>query len=59
MNLKEFLVLAVLVRPLHIKGYVFEGLNTRTNEIVAIKRIQKVGNQLSRELEILTAIKDC
>jgi glycogen synthase kinase 3 beta len=38
-------------------GYVFEAVDTRTNTKVAIKRIEKVGKQLSREFEILNEIR--
>lgn len=39
-------------------GYVFEAEDVRTKQKVAIKRIEKVGKQLSREFEILNEIKD-
>ena len=39
-------------------GYVFEAINIRTGERVAIKRIEKVGKQLSREYEILNELKN-
>ena len=40
-------------------GYVFLAKNKQTNQKVAMKRIEKVGKQLSREYEILTELKDC
>jgi len=40
-------------------GYVFEAFDHTANRKVALKRIEKVGNQLSREYEILFEIKDC
>lgn len=40
-------------------GYVFEAFDKNLNRRVALKRIEKVGNQLSREYEILFDIKDC
>lgn len=39
-------------------GYVFEAINLRTKQRVAIKRIEKVGKQLSREYEILNELKN-
>ncbi len=39
-------------------GYVFEAIDQRTNKKVALKRVEKVGNQLSREFEILLDVKD-
>lgn len=39
-------------------GYVFLAVNKQTNEVSAIKRIQKIGNQLSREYEILLELKN-
>ena len=42
-----------------IKGYVFEAIDKNTNKKVALKRIEKVGTQLSREYEILFEVKDC
>lgn len=38
-------------------GYVFEAEDVRTKQKVAIKRIEKVGKQLSREFEILNEIR--
>lgn len=38
-------------------GYVFEAEDVRTKQRVAIKRIEKVGKQLSREYEILNEIR--
>lgn len=38
-------------------GYVFLAISTATNEKRAIKRIEKVGMQLSREFEVLTELK--
>jgi serine/threonine protein kinase len=40
-------------------GYVFEAFDHTNQRKVALKRIEKVGNQLSREYEILFDIKDC
>jgi glycogen synthase kinase 3 beta len=40
-------------------GYVFEAEDRKSQKRVALKRIEKVGNQLSREYEILESIKDC
>lgn len=40
-------------------GYVFEAYDHTNNRKVALKRIEKVGEQLSREFEILFDIKDC
>ena len=37
-------------------GYVFEAINLKTGRKVAIKRIEKVGKQLSREYEVLKAL---
>ena len=42
-----------------IVGYVFEAENRDTKKRVALKRIEKVSNQLSREYEILHLIKGC
>ena len=39
-------------------GYVFEAIDRSTNKKVALKRIEKVGTQLSREYEILFEVKD-
>jgi serine/threonine protein kinase len=39
-------------------GYVFEAQDTQKNRRVAIKRIEKVGKDLSREYEILCELKD-
>ena len=38
-------------------GYVFEAEDVQTKRKVAIKRIEKVGKQLSREFEILNEIR--
>jgi glycogen synthase kinase 3 beta len=38
-------------------GYVFEAEDAKTKQKVAIKRIEKVGKQLSREYEILNEVK--
>lgn len=40
-------------------GYVFEAENRATKKKYALKRIEKVSNQLSREYEILNLIKGC
>lgn len=40
-------------------GYVFEAYDQTFKRKVALKRIEKVGDQLSREFEILLDIKDC
>jgi hypothetical protein len=37
---------------------VFEAIDQRTNKKVALKRVEKVGTQLSREFEILLDVKD-
>lgn len=39
-------------------GYVFLAIHTSTNAKKAIKRIEKVGTQLSREFEVLSELKD-
>ena len=39
-------------------GYVFKAYDHKNNRDVALKRIEKVGNQLSREYEILFEIKN-
>jgi len=39
-------------------GYVFEAYDHSKKRKVALKRIQKVGNKLSREYEILLDIKE-
>jgi hypothetical protein len=38
-------------------GYVFKAVESATGTPVAIKRSQKVGNKVSREFEVLTALK--
>jgi hypothetical protein len=38
---------------------VFEAYDQNHNRKVALKRIEKVGNQLSSEYEILFELKDC
>ena len=40
-------------------GYVFLAKDKQTHQYVAIKRIEKVGKQLSREYEILIELKNC
>ncbi|CAD8165383.1 unnamed protein product [Paramecium octaurelia] len=40
-------------------GYVFEAYDHNTKQKVALKRIEKVGNLLSREYEILFEVKEC
>ncbi|CAD8177815.1 unnamed protein product [Paramecium pentaurelia] len=40
-------------------GYVFEAYDHNRKQKVALKRIEKVGNQLSREYEILFEVKEC
>ena len=40
-------------------GYVFEAWDHMNQRKVALKRIEKVGNQLSREYEILFELKNC
>jgi len=40
-------------------GYVFEAWDHTHNRKVALKRIEKVGTQLSREYEILFELRDC
>jgi glycogen synthase kinase 3 beta len=40
-------------------GYVFEAIDKNNNRKVALKRIEKVGTQLSREYEMLFQVKDC
>ena len=40
-------------------GYVFEAMDHTHNRRVALKRIEKVGTQLSREYEILFELRDC
>lgn len=41
------------------QGYVFEAYDHKNKRRVALKRIEKVGNSLSREYEILFDIKNC
>jgi len=38
-------------------GFVFKAVNSETGEPVAIKRSQKVGTKISREYEVLSALK--
>lgn len=38
-------------------GYVFKAIETATGKPVAIKRSQKVGNKVSREFEVLSAVR--
>lgn len=40
-------------------GYVFEAWDHTNNRKVALKRVEKVGTQLSREYEILFELRDC
>jgi len=40
-------------------GYVFEAYDHTHNKRVALKRIEKVGTQLSREYEILFELREC
>ena len=40
-------------------GYVFEVENRSTKKKYALKRIEKVSNQLSREYEVLHMIQGC
>ena len=42
-----------------ISGYVFEAWDPTNKKRVALKRVEKVGTQLSREYEILFELKDC
>ena len=39
-------------------GFVFEAFDHTNQRQVALKRIEKLGNQLSREFEILLEVKD-
>lgn len=39
-------------------GFVFEAFDHTNQRRVALKRIEKLGNQLSREFEILLEVKD-
>lgn len=41
------------------KGYVFEAWDPTNKKKVALKRVEKVGSQLSREYEILFELKNC
>lgn len=45
--------------PYSNPGYVFEALDHKKKEKVALKRIEKVGRTLSREYEILFDLKNC
>ena len=38
-------------------GFVFKATETATGRDVAVKRSQKVGNKISREFEVLTALQ--
>ncbi len=58
MKLEGCSALAASVGPLH-SGYVFEAFDHHTQKRVALKRIEKVGQSLSREYEILFDIKSC
>ena len=51
--------MALLVNLLSLQsiGYVFKAIDCASNQLVAIKRSQKVGNRVSREFEILDALK--
>lgn len=40
-------------------GHVFEAIDKHTGQRVALKRMEKVGTGLSREFEILLALKGC
>ena len=40
-------------------GYVFKAFDVINDRWVAIKRAPKVGNKTSREMEVLSALKDC
>lgn len=40
-------------------GYVFEAYDHNRKQKVALKRIEKVGNLLSREYEILFEVREC
>jgi glycogen synthase kinase 3 beta len=40
-------------------GFVFEAENKNTKKRVALKRIEKTSNSLSREYEILQIIQGC
>jgi hypothetical protein len=51
------MVLLVISDRLISLGYVFKAFDCASNEPVAIKRSQKVGNKVSREYEILEALK--
>ena len=39
-------------------GYVFKAIDSSTDKPVAIKRSQKVGSKVSREFEVLAALKE-
>ena len=54
---KELSELDVLVKYSLILGVVLEAEYRSSNKKCALKRIQKVGNQLSREYQILEMIK--
>lgn len=58
MRSNESLARAASVSLSH-EGYVFEAYDNRNKKKVALKRIEKVGNSLSREYEILFDIKNC
>lgn len=40
-------------------GYVFEGYDNDRKQKVALKRVEKVGQQMSREYDVLLEVKDC
>ncbi len=51
------MVLLVLFSFSMYLGYVFKAIDCASNEPVAIKRSQKVGSRVSREYEILDALR--
>jgi serine/threonine protein kinase len=40
-------------------GYVYEALDKATGMKVAVKRTKKEGDYVSREVQVLTKLKDC
>jgi serine/threonine protein kinase len=54
---KYFCQISVPVLIPAILGYVFEAIDQNTNQRVALKRTQKVGNIVSREYEVLNKLK--